>query len=69
LGLELNGTTQPLAYAGDRNLLRDNIVTTNKNTETLIDVTRKCVAVQVFGNDINKSKFDSEGNQEEIEFR
>jgi hypothetical protein len=28
----------------------------------------KCVTVQVFGNDSNKSKFDSGGNQEEIEF-
>jgi hypothetical protein len=28
----------------------------------------KCVTVQVFGNDSNKSKFDSEGNKEEIEF-
>jgi hypothetical protein len=26
------------------------------------------VSVQVFGNDSNKSKFDSGGNQEEIEF-
>jgi hypothetical protein len=26
------------------------------------------VSVQVFGNDCNKSKFDSGGNQEEIEF-
>jgi hypothetical protein len=26
------------------------------------------VTVQVFGNDSNKSKFDSGGNQEEIEF-
>jgi hypothetical protein len=29
---------------------------------------RKCVTVQVFGNDSNTSKFDSGGNQEEIEF-
>jgi hypothetical protein len=28
----------------------------------------KCVTVLVFGNDSNKSKFDSGGNQEEIEF-
>jgi hypothetical protein len=28
----------------------------------------KCVTVQEFGNDSNKSKFDSGGNQEEIEF-
>jgi hypothetical protein len=26
------------------------------------------VAVQIFGNDCNKSKFDSGGNWEEIEF-
>jgi hypothetical protein len=37
----------------------------NKNRKQII---RKCVTVQVFGNDSNKSKFDSGGNQEEIEF-
>jgi hypothetical protein len=28
----------------------------------------KCVTVQIFGDDINNSKFDSGGNQEETEF-
>jgi hypothetical protein len=28
----------------------------------------KCITVQAFGNDSNRSKFDSGGNQEEIEF-
>jgi hypothetical protein len=36
VGLKLNGTHQLLAYA-DVNLLRDNIDTIKKNTETLID--------------------------------
>jgi hypothetical protein len=33
----LNGTHQLLAYTHDENLLWDNIVTMNKNTETLFD--------------------------------
>jgi hypothetical protein len=35
VGLKLNGTHQLLAYADDVNLLRDNIDTIEKNTETL----------------------------------
>jgi hypothetical protein len=34
VGQKLNGTHQLLAYADDVNLLRDNIDTINKNTET-----------------------------------
>jgi hypothetical protein len=37
VGLKLNGTHQLLDYADDVNLLRDNIDTINKNTETLTD--------------------------------
>jgi hypothetical protein len=37
VGMKLNGTHQLLAYADDVNLLRDNIQTINKNTETLTD--------------------------------
>jgi hypothetical protein len=37
LALKLNGTHQLLAYGDDVNLLGDNIDTTKKNTETLID--------------------------------
>jgi hypothetical protein len=40
VGLKLNVTHQLLAYAGDVNLLEDNIDTINKNTKTLIDVRR-----------------------------
>jgi hypothetical protein len=36
-GLKLNGTHQLLAYADAVNLLRDDIDTINKSTETLID--------------------------------
>jgi hypothetical protein len=41
MGLKLNGTHQLLAYADDVNLLGDNINTTNRNTETLIDVSKE----------------------------
>jgi putative IMPACT (imprinted ancient) family translation regulator len=37
----LNGTHQLLAYTDNVNLLGDNIYTIMKNTETLIDVSRK----------------------------
>jgi hypothetical protein len=40
VGLKLNGTRQLLVYADDVNLLGDNIDTTKKNTETLIDATK-----------------------------
>jgi hypothetical protein len=38
---KLNGTLQLLAYADDVNLLGDNIDTIKKNTETLIDASKK----------------------------
>jgi hypothetical protein len=41
MGLKLNGTHQLLSYADDVNLLRDNIYTINKNTETLIDASKE----------------------------
>jgi hypothetical protein len=41
VGLKLNGTHQLLAYTDDVNLLGDNIDTINKNTETLIDVSKE----------------------------
>jgi hypothetical protein len=41
LGLRLNWTHQLLAYADDVNLLGDNIDTIKKNTETLIDASKK----------------------------
>jgi hypothetical protein len=38
---ELNGTHQLLVYADDVNLLSDNIDTKKKNTQTLIDASKK----------------------------
>jgi retron-type reverse transcriptase len=43
VGLKLNGTHQLLAYADDVNPLEDNIDTIKKNTETLIDASKKVV--------------------------
>jgi hypothetical protein len=40
VGLKLNETHPLLVYADDVNLLRDNIDTIKKNTETLIDASR-----------------------------
>jgi hypothetical protein len=37
----LNGTHQFLAYADDVNVLKDNIDTINKDTETLIDASKQ----------------------------
>jgi hypothetical protein len=37
VGLKLNGAHEPLAYAGNVNLLGDNIDTTKEHTETLTD--------------------------------
>jgi hypothetical protein len=39
--LKLNGTHQLLAYVDDVNLLRDNIDTIKKNTETLLDAIKE----------------------------
>jgi hypothetical protein len=41
VGLKLNDTHQFLPYADDMNLLGDNIDTTNKNTENLIDASKE----------------------------
>jgi hypothetical protein len=40
VGLKLNGTHQLLSYADDMNLFEDNIDTTKKDTETLIDASK-----------------------------
>jgi hypothetical protein len=52
-GLKLNGTHHLLAYADDVNLLGDNIDTTNKNTQTLIDASRE-VGLEV---NVEKTKY------------
>jgi hypothetical protein len=49
----LNGTYQLLAYVDDVNLLRDNIDTIKKNTETLI-CTSKEVGMKV---NVEKTKY------------
>jgi hypothetical protein len=41
VGLELNGTHELLVYADYVNLLVDNMDTINKNTDTLIDVSKE----------------------------
>jgi hypothetical protein len=50
VGLKLNGTHQLLAYGNDVNLLGDNINTTTRNLETLIDASKE------IGPDINIEK-------------
>jgi hypothetical protein len=52
-GLKVNGTHQLLAYAGDVNLLGDNIDSTNKNTQTLIDASKE-VGLEV---NVEKTKY------------
>jgi hypothetical protein len=53
VGLKLNGTHQLLTYADDVNLLGDNIDTTKKNTETLIDASKE-VGLEI---NVEKTKY------------
>jgi hypothetical protein len=50
VGLKLDGTHQLLVHADDVNLLGDNIDTTKKNMETLIDASKDA------GLEVNKEK-------------
>jgi biotin operon repressor len=62
VGIKLNGTHQVLAYADDVNLLGDNIDTTKKNAETLID------AIKEVGLEINveKTKYTLLSRQQDV---
>jgi hypothetical protein len=51
--LKLNGTHQHLVYAYDVNLLGDNVDTTKKNTETLIDASKE-VGLEI---NVEKTKY------------
>jgi hypothetical protein len=68
VGLKLNGTHQLLLYADDVNLLGDNIDTTIKNTEILIDAGKE-VGLEVY---VEKTKYmlvsrdQNAGKNEEI---
>jgi hypothetical protein len=53
VGLKFNGTRQLLAYTDDVNLLGDNIDTIKKNTETLIDASKK-VGLEI---NVEKTKY------------
>jgi hypothetical protein len=53
VGLKWNGTHQLLAYAGDVNLLGDNINTLNTNTEMLISASKE-VGLKV---SVDKTKY------------
>jgi hypothetical protein len=53
VGLKFNGTHQLLAYADDVNLLGDNIDTIKKNTEILIDASKK-VGLEI---NVDKTKY------------
>jgi hypothetical protein len=53
MGLKLNVIHQLLSYADDLNLLGDNRYTVNKNTETLIDASKK-VSLEI---NVEKNKY------------
>jgi hypothetical protein len=53
VGLEINGTHQPLAYADNMNLLGNNTDTTKEHTETLNDDSRE-VGLEI---NVDKTKY------------
>jgi hypothetical protein len=53
VGLKLNATHQFVAHADDVNLLGDNTRTINKNTETLIDISKE-VGLEI---NVEKTKY------------
>jgi hypothetical protein len=53
VGVKLNETHQLLAYAGIANLLRDNIYTIKKSTETVIDASKE-FGIQII---VEKTKY------------
>jgi hypothetical protein len=62
VGLKLNGIHQLLAYNDDVNLLGDNMDTTKKNTETLIDASKE-VGLEI---NIEKTKYMLLSHQQNV---
>jgi hypothetical protein len=63
--MKLSGTNQLLAYAGDANLLGDNIDTIKKNTEPVIDANKE-IGLQIKVSPECRSKLGHENGKQTI---